>query len=188
MHNKYIITYECYDNAQRMWKVVQLEKYFDFSLYSHHFSWLSLTSLLSAPEREVTSPSDFKVVGALNELKICRKHPWKILYKDCSFSSDPYKYCHHRQFLIGRFLNNLLLWNWAAKWTVIWEEAPMEDFVLSFHKAEWKVSDTGSVHWASSSFGHFVVCSSIYRFWLPLWYLQPLLIINIKSCGIPRYW
>jgi hypothetical protein len=39
--------------------VVQLEKYFDFSL-------LSLTSLLSAPEREVTSPSDFKVVGALH--------------------------------------------------------------------------------------------------------------------------
>jgi hypothetical protein len=39
--------------------VVQLEKYFDFSL-------LSLTSLLSAPEREVTSPSDFKVVGALD--------------------------------------------------------------------------------------------------------------------------
>jgi hypothetical protein len=43
MHNKYIITYECYDNAPRMWKVVQLEKYFDFSLYSHHFSLLSLT-------------------------------------------------------------------------------------------------------------------------------------------------
>jgi hypothetical protein len=41
--------------------VVQLEKYFDFSL-------LSLTSLLSAPEREVTSPSDFKVVGALISL------------------------------------------------------------------------------------------------------------------------
>jgi hypothetical protein len=39
--------------------VVQLEKYFDFSL-------LSLTSLLSAPEREVTSPSDFKVVEALH--------------------------------------------------------------------------------------------------------------------------
>jgi hypothetical protein len=38
--------------------VVQLEKYFDFSL-------LSLTSLLSALEREVTSPSDLKVVGAL---------------------------------------------------------------------------------------------------------------------------
>ena len=48
-----------------MCKVVQLEKYFDFYLYSHHFSLLSLTSLLSAPEREVTSPSDFKVVGAL---------------------------------------------------------------------------------------------------------------------------
>ena len=24
MHNKYIITYECHDNAPRMWKVVQL--------------------------------------------------------------------------------------------------------------------------------------------------------------------
>jgi hypothetical protein len=65
MHNKYIITYECHDNAPRMWKVVKLEKYFDFSLYYHHFSLLSLTSLLSAPEREVASPSDFKVVGAL---------------------------------------------------------------------------------------------------------------------------
>jgi hypothetical protein len=65
MHNKYIITYECHDNAQRIWKVVQLEKYYDFSLYSHHFSLWSLTSLLSAPEKEVTSPSDFKVVGAL---------------------------------------------------------------------------------------------------------------------------
>jgi hypothetical protein len=31
---------------------------------------LSLTSLLSAPEREVTSPSDFKVVGALISIKI----------------------------------------------------------------------------------------------------------------------
>ena len=57
--DKTLITYECHDNAPWMWKVVQLEKYFDFSLYSHHFSLLSLTSLLSAPEREVTSPSDF---------------------------------------------------------------------------------------------------------------------------------
>jgi hypothetical protein len=65
MHNKYIITYECHDNAPRMWKLVQLEKYFDFSLYYHHFSLLSLTFLLSAPKTEVTSPSDFKVVGAL---------------------------------------------------------------------------------------------------------------------------
>ena len=64
MHNKYIITYECHDNAPRMSKVLQLEKYFDFSLYSHHFSVLSFTSLLSAPKREVISPSDFKVVGA----------------------------------------------------------------------------------------------------------------------------
>jgi hypothetical protein len=29
-------------------------------------------------------------------------------------------------------------------------KAPMEGSVLSFLKAEWKVSDTGSAHWASS--------------------------------------
>jgi hypothetical protein len=38
----------------------------------------------------------------------------------------------------------------AAKWTETWWEAPMEGSVLSFLKAEWKVSDTGSAHWASS--------------------------------------
>jgi hypothetical protein len=64
MHNKYIITYECHDNAPRMWKVVQLEKYFDFSMYSNHFSLLSLTSLLSAPEREVTSSLWFQSSGS----------------------------------------------------------------------------------------------------------------------------
>ena len=30
----------------------------------------------------------------------------------------------------------------------------MEGSVLSFLKAEWKVSDTGSAHWASSSFSN----------------------------------
>jgi hypothetical protein len=37
-----------------------------------------------------------------------------------------------------------------AKWTKIWWEAPMEGSVLSFLKAQWKVSDTGSALWASS--------------------------------------
>jgi hypothetical protein len=31
-----------------------------------------------------------------------------------------------------------------------WWEARMEGSVLSFLKAEWKVSDTDSAHWASS--------------------------------------
>jgi hypothetical protein len=34
--------------------------------------------------------------------------------------------------------------------TKTWWEAPMGGSVLSFLKAEWKVSDTGSAHWASS--------------------------------------
>jgi hypothetical protein len=40
------------------------------------------------------------------------------------------------------------------KWAEIWWEAPMEGSVLSFLKAEWKVSDTGSVGWASSLIIH----------------------------------
>jgi hypothetical protein len=38
----------------------------------------------------------------------------------------------------------------GTKWTETWWEAHMEGSVLSFLKAEWKVSDTGSAHWASS--------------------------------------
>jgi hypothetical protein len=34
--------------------------------------------------------------------------------------------------------------------TKTWWEAAMGGSVLSFFKAEWKVSDTGSAHWASS--------------------------------------
>jgi hypothetical protein len=45
---------------------------------------------------------------------------------------------------------NLLLCNCLDKWTETWWEAPMEGSVLSFLKAEWKVSNTCSAHWASS--------------------------------------
>jgi hypothetical protein len=52
-------------------------------------------------------------------------------------------------FYIGRFLK-IFSETALRKWTEIWWEAPMEGSVLSFLKAEWKVSDTGSAHWASS--------------------------------------
>jgi hypothetical protein len=39
-------------------------------------------------------------------------------------------------------------WKWAIHIEDL--EAHIEGSVLSFLKAEWKVSDTGSVHWASS--------------------------------------
>ena len=71
---------------------------------------------------------------------------------------------------------NLLLCNCLAKWTETWWESHMEGSVLSFLKAKWKVSDTGSAHWASSSFGHDYVCPHTnYDFWLLLWYLQACL-------------
>ena len=54
---------------------------------------------------------------------------------------------------------NLLWWNCLAKWTETWWEAPMEGSVLSFLKAEWKVSDTGSAHWASSYYQHLWIYS-----------------------------
>ena len=102
MHNKYIITYECHDNAPRMWKVVQLEKYFDFSLYSHHFSLLSLTSLLSAPEREVTSPSGFKVVGALITFPFVHYYN-KFLSPTSILECNSHKIKIHVYFLSGHF-------------------------------------------------------------------------------------
>jgi hypothetical protein len=35
----------------------------------------------------------------------------------------------------------------------------MEGSVLSFLKAEWKVSNTGSAHWVSSSIYHVLECN-----------------------------
>ena len=61
---------------------------------------------------------------------------------------------------------NLLLWNCLAKWTETWWEAPMEGSVLSFLQAEWKVSYTGSAHWASSFLIEFMeqVCDIYFYF------------------------
>ena len=69
-----------------------------------------------------------------------------------SSSSVLSKHGCQRKFLfqVGRILKIFPHWNCLAKWTATWWEAPMEGSVLSFLKAEWKVSVTGSVHWASS--------------------------------------
>ena len=82
---------------------------------------------------------------------------WKVFYKGCSF----HPYLLTNMATIGNYCfsgclisKNLLLWNCLAKSTETCWEASMEGSVLSFLKAEWKVSDTGSVHWASSFHSH----------------------------------
>jgi hypothetical protein len=88
-------------------------------MYSHHFSLLSLTSLLSAPEREVTSPSDIK---CLNEKKqsltiLCRAKSkgedsmktYKIMLFGIGIASYPFFFLisvvicvnEHRKFFIN---------------------------------------------------------------------------------------
>jgi hypothetical protein len=52
-----------------------------------------------------------------------------------------------------------------AKLTEIWWETPMEGSVLSFLKAEWKVNDTGSAHWASSYFIEYLPYMFPTKFW-----------------------
>ena len=59
----------------------------------------------------------------------------------------------------------------------------MEGSVLSFFKAEWKVSDTGSAHWASSFFVFFCkICIIQHTYWvdITLSYLR-IITICIKS-------
>jgi hypothetical protein len=89
-----------------------------------------------------------------NQFKISEGGKWNSHQMLCVYSSwmvKNYRICPIRiEIIHGRHrvvqIKNLLFWNCLAKWTETWWEGS----VLSFLKAEWKVSDTGSVHWASS--------------------------------------
>jgi hypothetical protein len=64
-------------------------------------------------------------------------------------------------------------------------EAPMESSELDFFKAEWKGSDTGSAHWASSlTLAKYVVVTTLFHnalgYWLDFWYLE------LKEINLPE--
>jgi hypothetical protein len=58
---------------------------------------------------------------------------WRLLISSRSVS----KHGHHMQFLflIGRFLKNLLLWNFLAKWTKTWHSIDAS-YQVSVHLAK----------------------------------------------------
>jgi hypothetical protein len=62
-----------------------------------------------------------------NELKLSRKHLWKVYSKECTFCYDPLpNMTLHRQFFFLIFFINLPLWNRLAKLAETWQEASME--------------------------------------------------------------
>ena len=93
---------------------------------------------------------------------------WRLLIS----SRSVYKYGHHRQFLflIGRYLKKSSPLKLPSQMNrnLVGTSTCMEGCVLSFLKAEWKVSDTGSAHWASSLFipdAFFYICLKNRRIW-----------------------
>ena len=66
----------------------------------------------------------------------------------------------------------------------------MEGSVLGFFKAEWKVNDTGSAHWASSlTLAKYVVVTTLFhnalRYWLifGIWNYNDELQIKFSFCS-----
>jgi hypothetical protein len=93
-------------------------------------------------------------------VKLGKKHLWKILYRDYSFRFDPFTSMAatgNSCFRLVNFLKIYLYETALLKWTDIRWEAPMGGSALKFLKAEWKVGDTGSAHWASSLSLHYAL-------------------------------
>ena len=81
---------------------------------------------------------------------------------------------------------NLFFWNCLAKWTETWWEASMEGSVLSFLKAEWMVSDTGSVGKNNCQFNFLTKLSPFVKLYIPLIILlmfssAAFTVLNLKS-------